>query len=65
MFLLDTQLGKVWTLTKYTDIAGEPSVWKDMTIVDDGPDDTKIPGSVTIRQLIEIYPQKQESKAKK
>lgn len=26
-FLLDTQTGKIWRPTKYTDLRGEPTVW--------------------------------------
>lgn len=33
-FLLDTQTGKVWHLTKYTDVEGEPLIWKIMERVD-------------------------------
>jgi hypothetical protein len=27
-FLIDTQTGKIWSRTKYTDIKGEPEVWE-------------------------------------
>jgi len=27
-FLLDTQTGKVWELIRYTDLEGEPRVWR-------------------------------------
>src|SRR5262249_11304728 len=27
-FLLDTQTGRIWTSVKYTDLEGEPTVWK-------------------------------------
>lgn len=34
-FLLDKQTGKVWQLTKLTDIEGEPLVWNRMDRIDD------------------------------
>lgn len=34
-FLLDTWTGKVWQLTKFIDMAGEPAVWKFMDRIDD------------------------------
>ena len=33
-FLLDTQTGRVWQLTTYTDVVGEPRVWKNMARID-------------------------------
>ena len=33
-FLLDTQKGKVWQMTKYTDIENQPTVWQPMEIID-------------------------------
>jgi hypothetical protein len=34
-FMIDTQTGKVWELTRYTDVEGEPRVWVNMTRIDD------------------------------
>jgi hypothetical protein len=33
-FMLDTQTGQVWQLTKYTDMQGEPLVWTRMPRLD-------------------------------
>jgi len=33
-FLLDTQTGRIWQLTKITDLQGEPTVWMYQTRVD-------------------------------
>lgn len=35
MYLLDTETGKVWRPTQYTDVAGQPTVWLYMDRVDD------------------------------
>ncbi len=34
-FLIDTQTGKVWQRNKFTDIDGEPTVWRLMDRIDD------------------------------
>lgn len=34
-FLVDTQTGKVWQLTQFTDVKGEPTVWNRMDRIDD------------------------------
>ena len=34
-FLLDTQTGKVWQLTQFTDLNGDPTVWNRMDRIDD------------------------------
>lgn len=54
-FLLDTQTGKVWHQVKYTDLNGQPTVWEQMTVVDSGPEELRIPGSVTIFDLMKMY----------
>lgn len=33
-FLLDTQTGRVWQLTRFTDLEGEPLIWKNMERID-------------------------------
>jgi hypothetical protein len=64
-FLLDTQKGKIWQLTKFTDLAGEPTGWNEMTIVDNGGDNSeKIPGSGTIYDYINQQTKKGETKKK-
>jgi hypothetical protein len=37
-FLLDTETGRVWQLTTYTDVAGEPRVWRNMLRIDSEAD---------------------------
>jgi hypothetical protein len=32
-FLLDTVEGKVWQLSRYTDLEGEPLAWSDMSVL--------------------------------
>lgn len=62
-FLLDTQKGKVWQLTKYTDLDGEPTLWDDMGIVDNSSEMAeRIPGSVTTFELFKLYPKKDGKK---
>lgn len=34
-FLVDTQTGKVWQLTQFTDVKGEPTAWNRMDRLDD------------------------------
>lgn len=34
-FMLDTQTGKVWRLTEFTDLLGDPDVWIPVDRVDD------------------------------
>ncbi len=64
-FLLDTQKGKVWQLTKYPDLVGEPTVWEDMGITDNSADASeRIPGSLTTLELLKRYPKKGENKEK-
>jgi hypothetical protein len=41
-FLVDTASGKVWQLVKYTDLAGEPTVWDYMARVDNVADSQRI-----------------------
>ena len=33
-FLIDTQKGKVWQMTKFTDIEDQPTVWQPLDIID-------------------------------
>lgn len=33
-FLLDTQKGRIWQLSKFTDVVGQPDAWVDMDIID-------------------------------
>lgn len=33
-FLLDTQKGRVWPMTKFTDLQGEPSAWMEIGVID-------------------------------
>jgi hypothetical protein len=33
-FLLDTQKGKVWRMTRITDLEDQPTVWEPMEIID-------------------------------
>jgi len=33
-FLLDTQKGRVWQMTKFSDLQGEPSAWAEMDVID-------------------------------
>jgi len=33
-FLLDTQKGRIWQMTQFTDVPGQPSAWADMDIID-------------------------------
>ena len=64
-FLLDTQSGRVWRQVKYTDVKGEPTVWEDMTIIDNGPPDSKIPGALTIFEFVQTHSVGADDKGKK
>ena len=33
-FLLDTQKGKVWRMTRITDLEDQPTIWEPMEIID-------------------------------
>lgn len=33
-FLLDTQKGRVWQMTKFSDLPGEPTAWNEMDVID-------------------------------
>lgn len=33
-FLLDNENGKVWQLTKFTDVIGEPTVWVPLDVIE-------------------------------
>jgi hypothetical protein len=33
-FLVDTQTGKVWRMTNYTDVPGSPTIWQYMERID-------------------------------
>ena len=35
MFLVDTETGKTWQFTEYTDLEGNPHVWQIVPRVDD------------------------------
>lgn len=37
-YLLDTVTGRVWELVTYTDLNGDPAVWRDMERIDDSSD---------------------------
>jgi hypothetical protein len=50
-FLLDTQKGKVWRMTKITDLEGQPTIWEPMEIIDP---DGEI--GITPKTLLERYP---------
>jgi len=34
-FLLDTEKGRVWQMTKLTDLEGQPTIWMQMDVVDE------------------------------
>jgi hypothetical protein len=50
-FLLDTQKGKVWQLTKITDVETQPTVWEPMSIIDPEGDI-----GITPKVFLERYP---------
>ena len=50
-FLLDTQKGKVWRMTRITDLEDQPTVWEPMEIIDP---DGEI--GITPKTLLERYP---------
>lgn len=58
LYLLDTQEGKIWQKTTYTDMEGDPSVWMEQDIIDSSG---KI--GTTLRQWLEYN--KPKSKQKK
>ena len=60
-FLLDTQKGRVWQLTKNSDLVGEPTVWDDMIIIDGSGE---IPGSITTLEFLKAFSKKSENKKK-
>jgi hypothetical protein len=37
-YLVDTQTGKVWQLTQFTDLNGEPTAWSPMSRIDSSDD---------------------------
>jgi hypothetical protein len=62
-FLLDTQKGKVWQLTRFNDLVGEPLVWDDMGIIDNSADIAqRIPESLTTSEFLKLYSRKGEKK---
>lgn len=50
-FLLDTQKGKVWQLTKITDVESQPTVWEPMNVIDPEGDI-----GITPKVFLERYP---------
>lgn len=50
-FLLDTQKGKVWQLTKITDVESQPTVWQPLEIIDPEGDI-----GITPKTFLERYP---------
>jgi len=50
-FLLDTQKGKVWQLTKITDVESQPTVWQPLEIIDPDGDI-----GITPKAFLERYP---------
>lgn len=50
-FLLDTQKGKVWQLTKITDVEGQPTVWQPLDVIDPEGDI-----GITPKKFLERYP---------
>lgn len=50
-FLLDTQKGKVWRMTRITDLEDQPTVWEPMEIID--PDGGI---GITPKTLLERHP---------
>ena len=50
-FLLDTQKGKVWRMTRITDLEDQPTVWEPMEIIDP---DGEI--GITPKTLLERHP---------
>ena len=50
-FMIDTQKGKVWQMTKITDVESQPTVWQPMTVIDSS-------GGIglTWKEFTEIYP---------
>lgn len=64
-FLLDTQSGKVWHQVKYADLKGQPTVWELTTVVDSGPEESRIPGSLTFLELLKLYQTPDDGKSKK
>jgi len=61
-FLVDTQKGRVWVLTKFTDVRNVPSVFNEIEIIDNT-------GEVGIKysefERIYVSPQSDERKSKK
>lgn len=50
-FLLDTQKGRIWQLSKFTDISGQPLAWADMDIIDSQGEI-----GITIDEYLKIHP---------
>jgi hypothetical protein len=48
---LDTQKGKVWQLTKITDVESQPNVWEPMNVIDPEGDI-----GITPKVFLERYP---------
>lgn len=61
-FLVDTQKGRVWVLTKFTDIPNEPSAFDEVDVIDN-TGDVGMPFSEFLR--IYASPQAAASKSKK
>jgi hypothetical protein len=63
-FLVDTQKGRVWQLAKFTELEGEPTLWKGIVAIDDAKERAdRIPGSIDSGQLQSIYPRKAKIKS--
>lgn len=50
-FMIDTQKGKVWQLTKITDVESQPTIWQPMVVLD-GSGDT----GINSKEFLERYP---------
>ena len=64
-FLVDTQTGKVWRMTTYTDIIGEPTIWQFMERIDTKEQlnkwiDLKLP--IDLKPPIDLNPPLQKDK---
>jgi hypothetical protein len=52
-FLLDTQTGKVWQLTKFTNLIGDPTVWNRMERIDDDKQEFQLTRSYGVKKTEE------------
>lgn len=50
-FMIDTQKGKVWQLTKITDVENQPTVWQPMMVIDNSGDT-----GIKAKEFLDMYP---------